>query len=397
MQRHWLLLVCAGTILGIVFGFRQALGLFMTPISTDLGLGRETFALSMGLMNVFWGLGAPFAGAIADRHGAGRVAVAGGGLYALGLAAFTLSGDGGQLIAGGVLIGLGLSATGFTVVLGTVARNVPETYRSAALGIVSMGGSIGQFVALPYAHVLIEGHGWSTAIIGLAVSALLIAPLAYGIAGKPTEAGDAPAQSMREALATALRVPSFWLLNLGFLVCGFHLSFIGFHMPSFLADEGFEPWLGTAALTVVGIANVIGSYACGVLGGRYPKKDVLCLLYLIRAAAILSFIAFPVTEATVLVFSAVMGLLWLGTVPLTSGLVASLFGTSYMSMLFGIVFLGHQLGGFLGAWLGGVAYDHFQSYDVMWWLSVALGLLSAALHWPISEKPVSGKVQPQPG
>lgn len=395
MPRHtWILLIYAATVLGIAIGFRQALGLFLTPISMNLGIGRETFALGMGLMNLAWGIGAPFAGAIADRHGAVWVTVAGGVLYALGLAALTLSGSGEQLIAGGVLIGFGLSAAGFTVVLGTVARNVSEAHRSTALGIASMGGSIGQFAALPYTHVLIDGYGWSNALLVLAASALLIAPLAYGLAGKPT--GDDPAQKrgMREVFKAALRIPSLWLLNLGFLVCGFHLAFIGVHLPAFLADKGFAPWLATTALTVVGIANVIGSYACGVLGGRYAKKNVLSLLYLGRAAAFLLFIALPITETTVLVFSAVMGFMWLGTVPLTSGLVACLFGTRYMSMLFGIVFLGHQIGGFLGAWLGGAAYDMFQSYDTMWLLSIALGVISAALHWPITERPVFKTAEP---
>ena len=385
--RNWLLLICAGAVLGITLGFRQALGLFMTPISMDLGVSRETFALSLGLMNLVWGLGAPFAGAVADRYGAGWVTVVGAALYAAGLAALATSESEGQILLGGVLIGLSVSATGFTVILGTVARNVPERYRSTALGIASMGGSIGQFVALPYVHVLIGGFGWATALLLLAATSLIIVPLAYGLAGKPVDAGNAPAQSMREALDCALRVPSFWLLNLGFFVCGFHLSFIGFHLPAFLADKGFGPGLAATALTLVGLANVIGSYACGVLGEHYLKKNVLSILYLVRAVAILAFFLLPVTEMTVLVFSVVMGLTWLGTVPLTSGVVATIFGTRYMSMLFGLVFLGHQIGGFLGAWLGGLAYDVFQNYDAMWWFSIAIGLIAAALHWPIRERP----------
>jgi predicted MFS family arabinose efflux permease len=384
----WIMLICAASVLGVAFGFRQALGLFLSPISIDLGIGRASFALSLGLMNLCWGLGAPFAGAVADRYGAGWITVAGGVLYAAGLAVLATSGSEEQVLLSGVLIGFSLSATGFTVVLGTVARSVPDTHRSTALGIASMGGSVGQFVALPYVHLLIGGYGWSTALLLMAASALLIAPLAYGMAGKPVDDGSTQRQGMHEAFTAALRVPSFWLLNLGFLVCGFHLSFVGFHLPSFLSDKGFEPWLATTALTVVGIANVIGSYGCGVLGGHYAKKNILTLLYLARAAAMLLFIVLPITETTVLVFSAVMGLMWLGTVPLTSGLVASIFGTRNMSMLFGIVFLGHQIGGFLGAWLGGVAYDLLQSYDAMWWLSIALALIAAALHWPIEERPI---------
>lgn len=392
----WILLICGGVVLGIALGFRHSLGLFLTPISLDLGIGRETFALGMGLMNLVWGLGAPFAGAIADRYGALWITVAGGLLYAGGLAVLTLSGDGDQLIAGGVLIGLGLSSTGFTVVLGTVGRNVSEAHRSKALGIVSMGGSIGQFAAMPYTYGLIEGFGWSYALLILAASALVIAPLAYGLTGKLVDTSHEPPLGMLQAFQLSLKVPSFWLLNAGFLVCGFHLAFIGVHLPAFLEDKGFGPSLAATALTIVGLCNVLGCYICGVLGGRYLKKNVLSLLYLARAAAFLLFIAFPVTEATVLIFSAVMGLMWLGTVPLTSGIVAEIFGTRNMSMLFGIVFLGHQLGGFLGAWLGGVAYDIFQSYDVMWWLSIALGLISAALHWPISERPTWTAIKPLP-
>lgn len=395
-RRFWTPLICAAIVLGVAFGFRQALGLFLSPISMELGIGRETFALGMGLMNLVWGLGAPFAGAIADRYGAGWVTALGGALYAAGLAVLTLSGGGEQLLVAGVLIGLGLSATGFTVVLGTVGRITPERYRSTALGLVSAGGSVGQFVSLPYTHVLIAGYGWSVALLILAASALVMVPLAYGLAGKPTETSDAPPQRMSEAFSTALKIPSFWLLNAGFLVCGFHLAFVGVHLPAFLLDKGFEPWLGTTALTVVGISNILGTYVCGVLGGHYSKKNLLSLLYLARTAVFLLFFAIPVTEATVLAFSAAMGLLWLGTVPLTSGLVGQIFGTRYMSMLFGIVFLGHQIGGFLGAWLGGVAYDVFQNYDTMWWLSIALGIISAALHWPISEQLIRSPAEPLP-
>ncbi|MDA7949391.1 MAG: MFS transporter [Hyphomicrobiaceae bacterium] len=387
MARSILLLIsCAGMMLGISLGFRQALGLFLTPITVEVGVGRESFALGMGLMNLVWGLGAPFAGALTDRYGAGWVTVAGALLYATGLAVLTISGDGGQLIAGGVLVGLGLSGTGFTVVLGTVGRIVPEAQRSAALGLVAAGGSIGQFMSLPYTYSLIAGFGWSLALLALAASALLMAPLAYGLREKPAPAMDGPRQAMGAAFREALGVPSYWLLNAGFFVCGFHLAFIGVHLPAFLQDEGFGPGLATVALSVVGLANIAGSYGFGVLGGYYSKKNLLSLLYLGRAAVIMMFITLPITDVTVLLFSGAMGFLWLGTVPLTSGLVAEMFGTRYMAMLFGIVFLGHQFGGFLGAWLGGVAFDTFGSYDAMWWISIALGIVSALLHWPIAER-----------
>jgi len=388
-RRLWILILAAGTILALSLGFRQSLGLFLTPISADLGIGRGEFALGMGLMNLVWGLASPFAGAVADRHGAGRVAAVGGLCYAAGLAAMTLAGsDGDQLLFGGMLIGLGLSGAGFSVILGTVGRAAPPEKRSLALGIASMGGSIGQFAALPYSHSLIGGVGWSTALIVLAATSLLIVPLAAGVAGTPTQTGDHGNQTLSQALGEALRHRGFLYLNAGFFVCGFQLAFIAIHLPGFLADAGFAPWLATTALVLVGVCNIVGSYACGLLGGWYPKKTVLSLLYVARGLILVAFLVVPVSEVSVLVFGAAMGFLWLGTVPLTSGLVAVLFGTAHLSMLFGIVFLGHQVGGFLGAWLAGYLYDLTGAYDIMWWLSAALALAAAALHWPIAERPV---------
>ncbi len=295
---------------------------------------------------------------------------------------------GAHLLVGGTLIGLGLSGTGFTVVLGVVGRNTPVHRRSQALGLASVGGSIGQFAALPYTYAMIEGFGWIAALGILAATAFLIVPLAYGIAGRPQDDVSTGSQNIRQALRTASNIPSFWLLNAGFFVCGFHLAFVGVHLPAFLADEGFAPWLATAALTAVGATNIIGVYAFGTLGGLYSKKMLLSRLYPARAVVFSLFIVTPINEASVLLFGATIGFLWLGTVPLTSGLVGHIFGTRYMSMLFGIVFLGHQFGGFLGAWLAGMAFDRFGSYDAIWWLSVLLGLLSAALHWPIDEREV---------
>ncbi len=387
-QRLWIVIVCAGSIIGLSVGLRQAMGLFLDPVSIQLGLGRETFALAMGLMNLFWGLGAPFAGAVADRYGAGRVAVLGGAAYAAGLLIMMASPSGEHLLVGGTLIGFGLSGTAFTVVLGVVGRSAPTHLRSQALGLASVGGSIGQFAALPYAHAMIEGFGWVLALGILAATALLIVPLAYGIAGRPEDHTSAESHNIRQALETASKIPSFWLLNAGFFVCGFHLAFVGVHLPAFLADEGFAPWLATAALMAVGVTNIIGVYTFGTLGGLYSKKMLLSGLYLARAAVFFLFIVIPINEVSVLLFGATMGFLWLGTVPLTSGLVGHIFGTRYMSMLFGVVFFGHQMGGFLGAWLAGMAFDRFGSYDAMWWSSVLLGLLSAALHWPIDEREI---------
>jgi predicted MFS family arabinose efflux permease len=392
-KKLWIIVLCAGAIMALSVGLRQSLGLFLTPISGDLGLGRESFALAMGLTNLFWGLAAPAAGAIADRHGAGKVAVFGGLAYAAGLLVLMNSGDGTDLLLGGTLLGFGLSGSGFTVILGVVGRMAPEHQRSKALGLASVGGSIGQFASLPYTHSLIEGFGWVIAFGVLAATVMLVVPLAYGLVGKPADVEEQQPQAIGEALREAFQVPSFLLLNAGFFVCGFHLTFVGIHLPAFLIDQGFAASTGTTALTVVGITNIIGVYLCGVLGGRFTRKSVLSGLYLARALIFLAFIVTPITEATILVFAATIGFLWLGTVPLTSGLVGHIFGTRYMSMLFGIVFLVHQFGGFLGAWLAGVAFDTFGSYDAMWWLSIALGLGSAALHWPIVERPIHGAVE----
>ena len=383
-----LFLVLSGAIImALTFGLRQSFGLYLAPISIELDAGRETFALGMGLMNLFWGLGSPIAGAVADRFGAGRVAALGGLCYAGGIAMMSLEGSGAQLIAAGVLIGAGLSGAGLTVVLGAVGRGVAPERRSAALAIASVGGSIGQFVALPYVHVLITGLGWSDSLIVLAATALLVLPLARGLKGGGAVPSN-PDLTLADALREARAHRGFWLLTIGFFVCGFHLAFIGVHLPAYLADQGFGPSLGATALAVIGFCNILGTLGCGYLGGRYPKKSVLSLLYLLRSLVIAGFLVVPISELSVIIFAGAMGFLWLGTVPLTSGIVSVVFGPSYLSMLFGIVFLSHQVGGFLGAWLAGTLFDASQSYDVMWVLSIGLGLATAVLHLPIQEKPL---------
>jgi len=391
-RRLWTIVLCAGVVLGLSLGFRQCLGLFLAPISADMGGERAGFAFAMGVMNLFWGLASPFTGAVADRYGAGRVVVFGGVCYTVGLLAMRLGGDGEQLVLGGVLIGLGLSGAGFSVVLGTVGRATSSQNRSLALAIASMGGSIGQFALLPFTHFSIAAVGWSAALLMVAATTALVVPLAWGLKGQ-SQPLESTGQSLGQAFTEACRVKSFWLLNAGFFVCGFHLAFVATHLPAYLADNGFEPWLGVATLTLVGLCNIIGVYGFGILGGHFSKKGLLSWLYLARGAIFLVFVLTPPTETTVLIFGATMGFLWLGTVPLTSGVVATMFGTTYMSMLFGIVFLGHQFGGFLGAWLAGYAFDLFGSYDMMWWLCVVLGVFSAILHWPIDERPVTRLAQ----
>lgn len=385
----WVVILSGGAIMGLSLGFRQSLGLFLTPITAGLDIGRGGFALGMGLMNLFWGLASPFTGAISDRYGAGKVAAAGGICYAAGLWCMTLSGTGSQFLLSGTLIGLGLSGVGFSVILGTVGRTAPPEKQSMALGIASMGGSIGQFVALPFAQAIIDGFGWKTSLIILALTSLLVVPLASGVGGKQPVFTGRRDQTMKEAFYEACGNGNFWLLNAGFFTCGFQLAFIAIHLPAYLADRDFAPWVAATALAILGFCNIIGSYWCGVLGGLYSKRSLLSLLYLARALIIFLFILAPISEVSVFMFCAAIGFIWLGTVPLTSGLVANMFGTTYMSMIFGIVFLGHQLGGFLGAWLSGYVYDANGSYDVIWWLCIGLGVLSAALHWPISDQPVA--------
>lgn len=370
-------------------GIRQTFGLYLTPMSLNLGVGRETFALSMGLLNLVWGLAAPLAGIIADKYGSSRVITFGALAYTAGLIMLARASDGTDLLSAGIVIGLGVSGTGFTAVLGTVGRAVPEAQRGAALGFVSMGGSIGQFAALPMAHNLIAGLGWTGSLIAMAALSSILALAGIGLAGKQqTLPSHAHEGSAREAFSTAISHPGFLLLTAGFFVCGFHIAFVAVHLPALLQDKGFTPWIGAAALTIVGFANIIGTYLCGRASEFMEQRVALSILYLARAGLFLLLLFIPLSETMVFIFAACIGLLWLGTIPLTSGLVATLFGPRWMSMLFGIVFLSHQVGAFFGAWLGGRIYDATQSYELMWWILIGLGIAAAGLHWPISEKPV---------
>lgn len=385
----WVVIFAAGAIIGLSLGLRHTFGLFLDPISTDLGLGRESFALAMGMQNLFWGLSAPLFGAVADKYGSGRVVVIGGILYAAGLVLTANSGSTPDLAGGGILLGLGISGTSFSAVLGAVARAAPPEKRQTALALTATGGSIGQFVALPYAQALIGGVGWSATLLVLAATAAITVILAWGVAGSPqaTDAEDNK-QGLVAAFSEAMSHRSFLLLTAGFFVCGFHVTFVATHLPAFLTDEGFEPWLGATCLGVIGFVNILGTYVFGRWGAVVEKRVALSWLYFGRAIVFAALLIVPLTEATVLAFAVAIGFLWLGTVPLTSGLVATLFGPKWVSMLFGLVFISHQLGSFLGAWFGGYVFDKVQSYDTMWWLSVALALLAALLHWPIKEEPV---------
>jgi predicted MFS family arabinose efflux permease len=388
-RRAWVVLTMGALVISIALGVRQSFGIFLAPIGADLGAGREVFGFAIALQNLIWGLSQPFAGMIADRWGSGRVIAAGGVLYALGLWLTTVSVDPTSLyLSLGLLIGLGLSGTTFAVVLGAVGRLFPPEKRSVALGLTTAGGSLGLFFVVPGAQAVLSSAGWVVAILALAALAAFMAVLAPALGGRPAEP-ETPAerQTLGEALAEARVHGGYWLLTIGFFVCGFQLAFIATHLPAFLGDRAVAPWVGGAALSLIGLFNVVGSYVCGVLGARRSKARLLTGLYLARSAVIAGFFVVPITEASALVFAALMGLLWVGTVPLTSGLVAQIFGPRYMATLFGIVFLAHQLGSFAGAWLGGAIFDQTGSYDPVWLAAILLGL--TALHWPIPEQPVA--------
>ncbi len=383
-------IVCGGVIVWLAVGTRQSFGLFLQPITSDLGWGRELFAFSLALQNLMWGLAQPFAGMVADRYGSGRVLVMGAAVYIAGLALMSQTAAPWHFHLGaGVLIGLALAATSFAVVLSAVGRLVAPERRGLAFGIVTAIGSFGQFAMVPTGQAFLAGYGWSTAFLLLAVCAVMMAPLALALRGRQPAAPGSSNQNLREALAEAARHSGFRYLTLGFFVCGFQVTFIAVHLPASLADSGIATSVAAWALSLIGLFNVVGSLGCGILGDRFSKKYLLSLLYLARAVAIVVFLTMPLGTVSVLVFASVMGLLWLGTVPLTSGLVAQIFGARHMGTLFGIVFLSHQLGSFLGIWLGGLLFDATGSYAPVWWTAVVLGLVAAILHWPINDRPVA--------
>lgn len=386
------LVIAAGCGIALLaFGLRSSFGLFLEPLGGARGWGREVFAFAIAVQHLVWGLGQPFAGAIADRVGAGRVLVAGGLLYATGIALMSISTSPAALtLTAGLLVGLGLSGASFTIVLAAIGRIAPPHRRSQAFGLGTAAGSMGQFLLVPTGQAAMAAFGWQGALLVLAALALLIVPLAVPLAGAPAEptGGDAP-QTLRQALARAAVHPSYWYLTSGFFVCGFHVAFIQTHLPAYLRDLGLPQGVAAWALGLIGLFNIAGAWGAGMLGARLSKRRLLSGLYLARSLLIAAFILAPPTPFTVLAFSAALGLLWLSTVPLTSGLVAVMFGTRWLGTLFGIVFLSHQLGAFVGAWLGGRWFDSSGNYDAMWWFSVALGLVAAALHWPIVERPVA--------
>jgi len=384
-----IVLACGGMVLMVSIGTRQTFGLFLPPMTFDLGWSRETFGFAIALQNIVWGLGQPFAGAIADKFGAARVIASGGIAYALGLVLMAYSTTGLAFdVSAGILVGLGLSSTGFGVVMGVVGRAAPADKRSAALGLVGAGGSFGQFAMLPYAQTLISHFGWLSALLVLAATSLMIIPLASALAGRNVAANTSD-QSLTAAIREAAAHKGYWFLSLSFMVCGFQTLFVMIHLPAYLVDQGMTPTDGMTALALIGFFNIVGSYACGLLGGRYSKKRVLMWLYGVRAVAITLFIALPLSSYTLWGFAVTMGLTWLGTVPLTNGMVAQIFGVKYLSTLFSIAFLGHQIGSFLGAWYGGLMFDLTGSYTTVWIFCAALSVVAAALCAPIDERDVT--------
>jgi MFS family permease len=390
-------LICGGTILTLAMGTRQGFGLFLQPMTLDHGWSRETFAFAMALQNLIWGVSQPFFGMIADRKGAGRVLATGAVLYTIGLILMALSNTGLQFsLATGLFIGLAQGCTTFSIVFGVVSRIFPPERRSIALGLCSAAGSFGQFAMLPYTGSLISHFGWFNALLTLSVSAVLIAPLASAMVETDKTPGTAPTQSVGEAVREAFGHRSFLLLTAGYFVCGFQLAFITVHFPSYLVDRGLSANIGMMALALVGLFNIFGSFASGALGAKYTKKYLLSSIYFTRSIVIALFVFSPVSEGSVYLFSAVIGLLWLSTVPLTNGVIGGIFGVTYMSTLSGFVFLSHQIGSFAGVWLGGYLFDHTGSYRVVWMISIALGLFAALVNLPIQERPVVRAPAPRP-
>jgi predicted MFS family arabinose efflux permease len=381
-------LLCGAAIVTLSMGIRHGFGLWLQPITMDRGWTRETFAFALAVQNLAWGVAAPFAGMLADRFGALRVLVAGAVMYAVGLVLMALA-TSGLAFAGsaGLLIGMAQAGTTFAVIYGVIGRQVDPAKRSWAMGVAAAAGSFGQFLMVPVENWLIDALGWRDALFVLGCAALAIAPLALGLR-EPQPANDGPSQTVGAAVREAFAYPSFRLLTAGFFVCGFQVVFIGVHLPSYLKDQGMTPQVATVALALIGLFNVFGTYAAGALGQTLAKRHILAAIYLLRSLAIAAFLATPLTPWSVYVFSAAMGLLWLSTVPPTNAMVAQIFGVRYLSTLGGFVFLSHQAGSFLGAWLGGLLYDRSGSYDVVWWIAIALGLAAAAVNLPIREHPI---------
>jgi MFS family permease len=386
------IVVVAGCLVAMVnFGVRSSFGLFTAPISDAHGWPREIFSFAMAMQNLLWGIATPIAGALADRYGAARVLMLGAVLYAIGTLMMALTSTPVMFnIGGGILVGIGVALSSFGIVMAALGRIVPPEKRSWAFGIATAAGSFGQFIFAPLTGALIAAYGWQTALLVLAASTLVIIVFALPLmvqnrtAGRPQQ-GEAD-MTIREAIGTAFGHGSYLLLVAGFFVCGFQLAFITVHLPPYLAEHGISKEFAGLAIGAIGLFNVVGSYVSGIIGGRGEKRIPLSIIYVLRSIAIAAFILLPITPLTTIIFTASMGLLWLSTIPLTMGLVTVMFGTRYMATLYGFVFLSHQIGSFLGVWLGGRLYDQLGSYDPVWWMGVALGIFAAIVNLPIREQ-----------
>jgi MFS family permease len=401
-RTFWIPVICGAVILTIGIGARQSFGIFQKPIAADLQVGRELWSFANAFALLLMGACSPFAGNLADRFGTARTVGAGGALYVAGMLMIATATEGVMLTVGNALAGIGMAAAGFGPILGAIGRQTPVEWRSSALGIATAGGSFGQFAIVPFASILQNSlDNWHSTMFVLAAISVAMVPLAFGLRedrAALAKAGALQSQSSKDALQEAFRTQGFWLLTIGFFVCGFHVTFIGLHLPSYVSDNSVglsffgRPIsaieLGGWAIGLVGLFNIIGTLLWGWLGGHHLRKDMLALLYALRALAFVLFLAVPLSWISVLVFAASLGFLWLGTVPLTSGLVAYMFGTTHMSMLWGIVFFSHQLGSFLGGWGAGRLYDVQGNYHLVWWTSVGLGIIAAVIHWLIRERPV---------
>jgi predicted MFS family arabinose efflux permease len=382
-------LICGGLILTLGMGVRHGFGLFLQPMTTDLHWGRETFALALAVQNLVWGATQPFTGMLADRYGSGRVVLGGALLYVLGLVLMAHPGAPWQFVlSAGVLIGAGLSGVTFSVVSGVLGRAFPPEKRSMALGISAAAGSAGQFAVLPLTQWLLTSIGWQGALIALSVVALLMAPLAASMVERGERRVHAFKQSAGEAMTEAFGHRGYVLLTIGFFVCGFQVVFVGVHLPAYLADHGMPARVAVTALALIGLFNIVGTYLAGWLGARVPKRYILSFIYFARAIVIALFVLLPLSAWTVYAFAIALGLLWLSTVPPTNGIVAQIFGVQFLAMLSGFTFFSHQIGSFLGAWLGGLLYDRTGSYDIVWYLSIALGVIAGLINLPIDEKEI---------
>ena len=390
-RSNWMpILIMGALMVSITMGVRQSFALFLLPISAEIGEGRSVFSFAIAVQNLMWGLASPIFGAMADRYGAKPVALAGGAIYMTGMVIMAGLVTPAGLILAQALVGMGLASAGISIALGAVARATPRHQQALALGLVTSFGSFGQFLMVPISQLFIDGFGWQIALVLMAGMSGGIIASAYFLradsAQDTAKTADLAKLKSTDMLGVALRSQNYILLTVGFFVCGIQVVFIGTHLPTYLRDMGMSSEIASWSLSLIGLFNIIGSFLCGWLGGIYSKRKVLALVYLLRSVFIIAFISLPASPSTALIFGAGIGLLWLGTIPLTSGLIVAFFGPAHLSMLYGVAFLSHQIGSFLGAWLGGFLYDISATYTVMWWVSILTGLFAFIVNWLITEQ-----------